>query len=56
MALEVDLSDVEYLVQPDNKELTTEDLQEFGSFTEHHSGEEKQNYDVSSPLLRSKNF
>jgi hypothetical protein len=56
MGLEVDLSDVQYLVQPDNKELTIENLQEFGNFTEHDSGEEEQDHDDSSPLLRSKNF
>jgi hypothetical protein len=42
VGLEVDQDDVEDLVKPHNREITTEDLQELDSFIEHDSGEQEQ--------------
>jgi hypothetical protein len=54
LGLEVDQDDVEDLIQSHNRELTTEDLQELDSFTEHDSGEEEQDQDYTMPTSEIK--
>jgi hypothetical protein len=46
VGLELDRDDAEDIVKSHNRELTTEDLQELDSFTEHDSGEEEQEDDA----------
>jgi hypothetical protein len=45
MELEVDQDDGDNLIQPNNRELTTEELQELDTFIEHVGVEEQQDQD-----------
>jgi hypothetical protein len=50
----VDQDDVEDLVQPHNRDLNTEDLQELDSFVEHDSGKEEQGQSNTTLTLENK--